>query len=338
MIRPLGVLAPPDPEVARLKRRVTLASLAVALTLVALKLAASVMTGSVSILSSLVDSVSDSGASLVTLIAVVPHLGVVIVSLAEPTSWYGGVLPGGWTGDHYAQALGSPEAFGSITNSLGLSFAAMLLDIGIGVLIGYLIVRTTAWGRNLLDAFCMLPLAVPGLVLAFGYVAVTLRWPFGDGGPLDGTVFDLAVLGQNPNPFPLLIIAYAVRRLPYIVRSSVAGLEQTSGELEEAAINLGASRVRAIRSVILPLITATLVAGGLLVFSFSMLEVSDSLILAQRAVHFPITKKIYEYTLRLGDGPYIASAMGVWGMGLLTVTLLTASSLLGKKMGAIFRV
>ena len=70
MIRPLGVLAPPDPEVARLKRRVTLASLAVALTLVALKLAASVMTGSVSILSSLVDSVSDSGASLVTLIAV----------------------------------------------------------------------------------------------------------------------------------------------------------------------------------------------------------------------------------------------------------------------------
>lgn len=58
VIRPLGVLAPPDPEVARLKRRVTLASLAVALTLVALKLAASIMTGSVSILSSLVDSVS----------------------------------------------------------------------------------------------------------------------------------------------------------------------------------------------------------------------------------------------------------------------------------------
>jgi iron(III) transport system permease protein len=276
--------------------------------------------------------------ALVTLIAVVPHLGVVLVSLAEPTSWYASVLPGGWTTSHYEQALGSPEAFGSITNSLGLSFAAMMLDIGIGVLIGYLIVRTTAWGRGVLDAMCMLPLAVPGLVLAFGYVAVTLRWPFSDGAPLDGTPFDLAILGQNPNPFPLLIIAYAVRRLPYIVRSSVAGLEQTSGELEEAAINLGASRVRAIRSVILPLITANLVAGGLLVFSFSMLEVSDSLILAQRATHFPITKKIYEYTLRLGDGPYIASAMGVWGMGLLTVTLLTASALLGKKMGAIFRV
>lgn len=276
--------------------------------------------------------------AFVTLLAIVPHIGVVLTSLAEPASWYKSILPTGWTTSHYGQALGSAEAFGAITNSLVLSFAAMAVDIGAGVLIGYLIVRTTAWGRSLLDALCMLPLAVPGLVLAFGYVAVTLRWPFNEGGPLDGTIFDLAVLGTNPNPFPLLIIAYAIRRLPYIVRASVAGLEQTSGELEEAAINLGASRILAVRKVIVPLIAANLVAGGLLVFSFSMLEVSDSLILAQRAIHFPITKMIYEFTLRLGDGPYIASAMGVWGMGLLTVTLLTASALLGKKMGAIFRV
>lgn len=67
---PTGVLAPPDPALARLKRRVTMASLCVALALVALKIAAAIMTGSVSILSSLVDSVSDAGASLVTLLAV----------------------------------------------------------------------------------------------------------------------------------------------------------------------------------------------------------------------------------------------------------------------------
>ena len=294
--------------------------------------------GSLKPLTGIAGWLAAGGFAAVTLLAVVPHIGVILTSVAMPASWYRSVLPTAWTTSHYAQALGSPEAFGSITNSLGLSFAAMMLDIGIGVLIGYLIVRTTARGRALLDALCMLPLAVPGLVLAFGYIAVTLRWPFGAGGPLDGTPFDLAVLGQSPNPFPLLIIAYAVRRLPYIVRSSVAGLEQTSGELEEAAINLGASHLLAARKVIIPLIAANLIAGGLLVFSFSMLEVSDSLILAQRSADFPITKKIYEYTLRLGDGPYIASAMGVWGMGLLTVTLLSASALLGKKMGAVFRV
>jgi iron(III) transport system permease protein len=146
------------------------------------------------------------------------------------------------------------------------------------------------------------------------------------------------VLAANPSPVPFLVMAYAVRRLPYIVRSTVAGLEQTSGELEEAAINLGASRVTAVRRVILPLIVANLIAGGLLVFSFSMLEVSDSLILAQQQNDFPITKAIWGFMDRLGDGPYIASALGVWGMALLTITIFAASNLLGKKLGSIFRV
>ena len=68
------------------------------------------------------------------------------------------------------------------------------------------------------------------------------------------------------------------------------------------------------------------------------MEVSDSLILAQKPTHYPITKAIYELFSRLGDGPYIASAMGVWGMALLTVTLVGAGLLMGKRMGAIFRV
>ena len=65
---------------------------------------------------------------------------------------------------------------------------------------------------------------------------------------------------------------------------------------------------------------------------------SDSLILAQRTQYYPITKAIYELFQRLGDGPYIASALGVWAMVLLMLTILSASSLLGKRMGAIFRV
>ncbi len=229
-------------------------------------------------------------------------------------------------------------------NSVKLALSAVFLDVVIGILVGYIIVRTTVKGRNLLDALCMLPLAVPGLVMAFGYVAMSLQGPIPwirtklvEAG-LPGVARWFEIVGQDPNPFAFLVIAYAVRRLPYIVRSTVAGLEQTSGELEEAAVNLGASRVTAVRRVIVPLIMANLIAGGLLVFSFSMLEVSDSLILAQQQKHYPITKAIFAFTERLGDGPYIASAMGVWGMALLTVTLVGASLMLGKKLGSIFRV
>jgi iron(III) transport system permease protein len=273
--------------------------------------------------------------AFVIILAIIPHIGVIFASLTVPGQWYQSVLPAQFTLEHYTGALGHPLAIGSIRNSLFYASMAVFIDLGLGIMIGYLIVRTRLPGRGLLDSMSMLPLAVPGLVMAFGYVAMTLRWPFGKGDPLEGVI---DVLGAEPNPIPLLIIAYAVRRLPYVVRATVAGLQQTSGELEEAALNLGAGKLRAIRTIIVPLIMANLIAGGLLAFSFAMLEVSDSLILAQREQHFPITKAIYVLFERLGDGQQIASAMGVWGMALLAVTLIGASIMMGKKMGAIFRV
>lgn len=272
--------------------------------------------------------------SVVTGLALLPHIGVVLTAFAGTGSWYRSVLPREWTLSHFEQALSHPDAFGSIVNSLRYASAAVILGLVLGLLVGYLVVRTKVRGRHLLDALCMLPLAVPGLVMAFGYVAMSLRWPFGAGNPLGF----ISVFGADPNPVPLLVAAYAVRRLPYIVRATVAGLEQTSGELEDAAMNLGASRFTAVRRIIVPLIAANLIAGALLAFSFSMLEVSDSLVLAQQQQDYPITKAIFSFLNRLGDGPSIASAMGVWGMALLTVALVGASALIGKRLGAIFRV
>lgn len=272
---------------------------------------------------------------VVTLLAMLPHIGVILTSVAVPGTWYRTVVPAEFTLRHYDRALTDPDAFGAVVNSLKLASLAMVLDLAFGLLVGYVIVRGKVRGKRVLDALCMLPLAVPGLVMAFGYIAMSLQWPLSKGAPLHKwtNVFD-----ANPDPTLLLVIAYAVRRLPYVVRATVAGLEQTSGELEEAALNLGASRVTAVRRVIVPLIAANLIAGGLLAFSFAMLEVSDSLLLAQQPEDFPITNAIVAFLNRLGDGPYIASAMGVWGMALLAVTLVGASILIGKKMGSIFRV
>ena len=144
------------------------------------------------------------------------------------------------------------------------------------------------------------------------------------------------ILDARNNPVPLLIIAYAVRRLPYMVRAAYAGFQQTSVSLEEAAQNVGASPARSIRRITIPLIFANLVAGGILCFSFAMLEVSDSLILAFEQRYYPITKAIYNLMTR-PDGPFIASAMGVLGMALLMTGLLIAGRVLGRRMGELFR-
>ena len=291
--------------------------------------------------------------ALVIGLAALPHVGVILASLSVEGQWYQSVLPRAFTFGNYEEALGHPLAIGSIRNSLMLAGIAVVLDLVVGVLAARIIVRTTLRGRSLLDALCMLPLAVPGLVMAFGYVAMSLEWPFR--GPVPGwlamfmpesLVVSLGdgplswaadILGANPNPIPLLIVAYAVRRLPYVVRSTVAGLEQTPVDLEEAAQGLGAGRFLVLRRIVVPLVAANLVAGALLAFSFAMLEVSDSLILAQRESDYPITKAIYVLFERLGDGPGIAAAMGTWAMLLLACTLAGASLLLGKKLGAVFR-
>ena len=268
-------------------------------------------------------------------LAVLPHIGVIFSSLSASGSWYRSVLPEIFTLDHFEKALSHELTTDSIRNSLVYASLATTLCLVIGVSISYLTVRLKVKGGWLLDGLAMLPLAVPGLVMAFGYVALTLNWPFGQGNPLGHWA---SVVGTNPNPVPLLVIAYAVRRLPYVVRSVSAGLEQTSGEMEEAALNLGASTIRVLRRIVIPLIMANLIVGAILAFSFSMLEVSDSLILAQQQKYYPVTKAIYELFGRLGDGPYIAAALGVWGMALLTVTLVGSAALMGKRLGAIFRV
>jgi iron(III) transport system permease protein len=147
----------------------------------------------------------------------------------------------------------------------------------------------------------------------------------------------LSLVDVRTNPTLFLVIAYAVRRLPYMVRAAVAGLQQTSVTLEEAAANLGARPLMVVRRVTAPLIAANLIAGALLAFSFSMLEVSDSLMLAQRADFYPITKTIYELFQLIGTGRFVAAALGVWAMVFLAVTLVGASILLGRKLGALFK-
>lgn len=260
----------------------------------------------------------------VTLCAILPHVGVVLVAFSS--DWYGSILPHHYTLENFRIALGHDLTVPAIANSLKFASISTVVDIVLGIAIAYVVVRTKIFGRQVLDFLAMLPLAVPGLVLAFGYLAMSQEGRF------------FSFLNPIENPTILLVIAYSVRRLPYVVRSAAAGFQQTSETLEEAAQNLGSPPLKATFKVTLPLIAANLIAGGLLAFSFAMLEVSDSLILAQKQVFYPITKAIMELFQLLGDGKFIASALGVWAMVFLGVTMVGMTILLGKKLGAIFRV
>ena len=218
----------------------------------------------------------------------------------------------------------------SIRNSLGYSMLAVLFNAVFGIAIAFVVVRSNLKLRELLDGLAMLPLAVPGLVMAFGYLSVSAY--LSNLEPVKNSPVLLGLFDVRTNPTLFLVIAYSIRRLPYMVRSAVSGLQQTSVTLEEAAANMGASPLQTVRHITVPLITANLIGGAMLAFAFSMLEVSDGLMLAQREDFYPITKTIYELFQLLGTGQYVASALGVWAMVFLATTIIGCSLLLGKKL------
>ncbi len=260
----------------------------------------------------------------VAFLAGLPHIA--LICCAFSTRYSGTVFPENFTLENFQLALSNALVLPSIANSLKYSFLAMVIACGAGLLVALAAVRWRLRGSGVADLLAMLPLAVPGVVFAFGFLGMSVK-------------FTWASLLFDPvnNPVWLLSIAYAVRRIPYVVRAVSSGLEQTPEELENAARNFGAGSFKTLVRITLPLVTANLIVGGLFAFSFSMLEVSDSLILAQKQEFFPITKALFELSQILGYGTGAASAFGVWAMFFLGATLCAGALLLGKKIGAVFK-
>jgi iron(III) transport system permease protein len=261
-----------------------------------------------------------------TFLTLLPNIGVALTAVAE--RWTFSPLPESYTSAHLREVWSNRISSLSIQNSIYYSACSTVLDLVLGVTLAWLVIRRPSWLTGFLDGLAMLPLALPGLVLAFGYLTCYSNLNLGGWA---------SVLDPSRNPALLLIVAYTVRRLPYLTRSAQAGLQQVPPVLEEAAENLGASRWRVLRTVTLPLIAANLVAGVILTFAFALLEVSDSLMLAREEKYFPITRAILGLLMRPDDGDNIACALALFAMALLACSLLVANLALGKKLGELFR-
>jgi iron(III) transport system permease protein len=223
-----------------------------------------------------------------------PHLGILLLSIAR--IWSFSVLPEGYTLAHYASVFENSSVM--IGNTLLYCGLAALIDVMLGVAIAYIMLRTKLPGRRMLDLAASTALAIPGIVLAIGY----LRTFKGVNVPFT----DVAITST----WVLLVIAYAVRRLPYALRSCVAALQQLHVSLEEAAENLGATRARTVRRVVLPLMAGGIIAGFVASFITAAVELSATIVLSSSASQAPMSYGIYLYMQSIaGRGP--GAALGV---------------------------
>jgi iron(III) transport system permease protein len=261
------------------------------------------------------------GSGVALALALLPHVGIFLLSLSKV--WSYSTLPTRWTLDNYSEILFRVPHF--ITNTLLYTGLAAGFDVALGAAIAFLLVRSRLWGVNLLDALATLPLAIPGVVLAVGYLRVFHGWDFpGLGAPLSST-------------WVILVVVYTMRRLPYTVRACHAALQQVHVSLEEAAQNLGAGRLRTFWRVTLPLIGGGLVAGGLLAFVTSCVELSSTIMLVPRVEVGPISYGIYVYMQSpLGRGA--GAALGVVAILLVAAGTYLTQRVFGARAGGAFRI
>ena len=254
---------------------------------------------------------------LILLLVLSPHIGLLLLSFA--TVWSFSPLPDAATLAHYGRVFGESSIY--IKNTLIYATLAGLIDVVVGGAIAYLVLRTKIVGRRWLDWAATSALAIPGVVLGIGYLRTFYGVSLPDGTPL-------ATL------WVMVVLALAIRRLPYALRACYAALQQVSESLEEAAENLGATKQRTIRRIVLPLMTGGLLAGFVTSFSTAAVELSATLMLIQSNSDAPLAYGLYVFMQSpAGRGP--GAALGVIAVVMVALCTLLSHYVIERRQKAL---
>lgn len=187
----------------------------------------------------------------------------------------------------------------AIPNTFLIGAGALILVIILAILISYLVVRRNNFINKLIDTLSMVPYIIPGSVVGIALVMAFSKKP-------------LALTGTAT----IMIIALVIRRIPYTIRSSTATLQQISMSIEEAAISLGSSKLKAFFSITVPMMANGILSGAIMSWVTIITELSTAIILYN----------LNTITLTLATYTYVAR--GNYGVAAAYATILTVSTII----------
>ena len=177
-----------------------------------------------------------------------------------------------------------------IRNTFLIGLLALAAVVLLAILIAYLVVRRRSKLNDVIDTASMIPYIIPGSVVGIALVVAFNKQPL----VLTGTMF-------------IMIVALCIRRIPYTIRSSVAVLQQIPITVEEAAISLGCSKMKAFFKATVPMMRNGILSGAILSWVTIITELSTGVILYNRNT-ITLTLAIYAQVTRGSDGPAAALA------------------------------
>jgi iron(III) transport system permease protein len=220
---------------------------------------------------------------LVVGLAFLPQIYIVYQSFQNTS---GKLFKPGYSFSSYKTAL---QRMGdAIPNTFIIGGLALVAVVFIAILISYFVVRRSNVITQAIDTISMLPYIIPGSVVGIALVMAFNKKPV----ILTGTV-------------GIMVIALCIRRLPYTIRSSVATLQQIPLTTEEAAISLGASKMKTFFQITVPMMSNGIISGAILSWVTIITELSTAIILYNSKT-ITLTLAVYTFVTR-GNYGYAAA-------------------------------
>ena len=213
----------------------------------------------------------------------------------------GGVFQDGYSLNSYREAM-DKILTRSLPNTFIIGVTALVMVIFLAILIAYLVVRRANTMNNVIDTLSMLPYIIPGAVVGIALVITFNRGVL----VLTGTA-------------TIMIIALIIRRLPYTIRSSVAILQQIPLSIEEAAISLGCSKLKAFFKITVPMMTNGIMSGAIISWITIITELSTAIVLYSVNTE-TLTLTVYTSVVQGNDG--VAAAVATILLVVTTISLL----------------
>ncbi|MCY9547988.1 ABC transporter permease [Lysinibacillus xylanilyticus] len=247
-----------------------------------------------------------------TLILILPILVLILISFSVDGAWKTQILPTDYTLDHYHALFTDERTWRPIWNSVRMGIVATIGNIIFGVAAAYAMVRLNFKGKTLLDILIMVPWALPGTVVAVNLIAAFSTENIFS--------FNQVLIGT----FWILPLAYFIRHLPLVFRSTSASLVQLDQSIEEASRSLGATWWYSFRRIVLPLTFTGILAGTLLALVQSFGEFVASILLYSTST-IPLSVAIFQklYSFKFGT----ACAYGVLQICLILIVLIISEKL-----------
>lgn len=214
--------------------------------------------------------------------------------------------------------VGLVTAIPQLRNSLIVSVGSGIVGGAIGIIMAWLVARQRFPGRGALDFSGTLMYAIPGTVIGIGYIIAFNAAPYF----WTGTFF-------------IIIIAYAYRRLPVGLRTGVAAQKQIDPSLEEASLDLGASRIRTFARITFPLLSRAFFAGVIYIFIRSMTDLSSAVFLnAGRTQLYTVRM----FRVMITGSPSEAAAFAALLIVIISIALALLGRITGKSFVDLFRI